>query len=519
MRKSIGASMALLTIATASPLNARNNNSATFKDIEPTGDLIWTPCYTNFTCANLEVPLDYENPSLGSTNVAFIRWSTPNQPAKGDLIMNPGGPGGSAVGFVLQSIDTLVSLIGSAYNIVGMDPRGVNNSGPNLDCFKGQPAVRDTYGFQYHSRFDPRSNVSMDRIFVDSGAFGDYCSEKLGDDVQYANTPATARDMLTYAELLAVSNGERREDAKVNYYGVSYGSALGTTFAALHPDRVGRFVIDGNMDVEDYYVGSWIPGIRQGDAAIEGFCQMCFEAGPQCAFYKNDTSAGDVQARLDAILADMEENPIPVTDSNFVQFPATVGHMDLRAILFGNSYDSFGAWPTQAVMLAQLEQRNGSMLALLSGAGAMMPAECDGVSEEYSLGITKYIISGTDQMGRYNISTREKWYEYHAENVELSGYLGSVWAKVMTLQCRKLRWKPPVSQRFYGESNGLMLLVKYADFTDELSRVQQDGDVQSDSLHAEHNRSCHFQCGEDGGVFPGLGNSLARCYWGEWIRS
>jgi pimeloyl-ACP methyl ester carboxylesterase len=458
----IGAATAfgIFSIVTAGPLSPRNyTNAASFKDIPPSPDLKWTPCYGNFTCVNLEVPLDYENPTIGTTNVAFIRWSTPKQPAMGDIIMNPGGPGGSAVEFILSSLDKLTSNLGTSYNIVGMDPRGVNNSGPSVDCFKGEPAVRDYYNFRSHQQFEPRSNASMDRAFVDAGAFGDFCSVKLGDEVMYANTPAVAHDMLHYAELLAESKGQPREDAKLDYYGVSYGSALGTTFAALYPDRVGRMIIDGVMDVQDYYDGSWIPGIQQADDAIRGFCDLCFEAGPKCAFYANDSSGDAIQARLDAILEDMERDPIPVSDLNAVQFPTVVSHMHLRSMLFSNSYDSFGTFPILAEVLAQLEARNGTLLAVASGEGFAMPAECDNVSAEYSFSLTKFFIGCTDQMGRYNISTTEEWYGYFGELVGLSRYLGAVWSKVMTLQCRSLRWSPPESQRFYGMCGFLLPAV------------------------------------------------------------
>lgn len=49
------------------------------------------------TCVNLEVPLDYGQPEVGTTNVAFLRYEAVLQPALGDLIINPGGPGGSGV--------------------------------------------------------------------------------------------------------------------------------------------------------------------------------------------------------------------------------------------------------------------------------------------------------------------------------------------------------------------------------------------------------------------------------------
>ena len=120
----------------------------------------------------------------------------------------------------------------------------------------------------------------MTELFVDAGAFGDFCFEKFSQMVDSANTPAAAQDMLYYIELLAESQGKPREEAMLDYYGVSYGSTLGTTFASPFPERVGRMIIDGVMDAKDYYIGDWAPGVPQGDEAVIGFLRSCFEAGP-----------------------------------------------------------------------------------------------------------------------------------------------------------------------------------------------------------------------------------------------
>ncbi|KAF2795991.1 hypothetical protein K505DRAFT_323698 [Melanomma pulvis-pyrius CBS 109.77] len=52
--------------------------------------------------------------------------------------------------------------------------------------------------------------------------------------------------------------------------------------------------------------------------------------------------------------------------------------------------------------------------------------------------------------GRYNISTVEKWQSYVKEMESKSQYVGDIWASIITLQCRSLRFAPPKNQVFNG---------------------------------------------------------------------
>src|SRR5690242_9477610 len=63
----------------------------------------WTPCHRGLFCARYEVPLDYDKPRGPQISIALVK-----QPARdpahriGSLFVNPGGPGGSGVDFVVQ---------------------------------------------------------------------------------------------------------------------------------------------------------------------------------------------------------------------------------------------------------------------------------------------------------------------------------------------------------------------------------------------------------------------------------
>jgi pimeloyl-ACP methyl ester carboxylesterase len=448
----------LAALVAASPLVIRQNNSTTnssinsFADIPPTKDIQWKPCYgEEFSCLNLEVPLDYEDPALGSTNVAFIKQEASVQPALGDMILNPGGPGGSGVNMVLNH-KKWRPLLGQKYNFIGMDPRGVNNSGPIVDPLIETPALRNEYATELGHEYDSKSPAAVKKTFVHAGAYGEFASQKLSDDVNYVNTPAVARDMLHFTELVAESRGENKDEAKLNFFGVSYGSILGTTFAQLFPDRVGRMVIDGVMDPSDYYDGAWTKSVNQADDAVRAFASQCFDAGTKCLFFANDSNSEAILHRLDSILHDLEEEPISVSDPSIFTFPAVVTHMDLLNLIMGATYDSYGLFPLLAYTLAELEQRNGTVLAIASTKGLDFPGDtkCDAPTPAYQLALTKYITACNDIDGRYNISSVNE-FQTHIDQLQgVSKYLGPPWARVITLYCRNLRFSPPASQKFSG---------------------------------------------------------------------
>ena len=64
------------------------------------------------------------------------------------------------------------------------------------------------------------------------------------DMMRSSSTAFLARDM---ARLLDALGQE-----KLNYWGFSYGTAVGQIFAAIFPDRVGRMVLDGNDNAKGW---------------------------------------------------------------------------------------------------------------------------------------------------------------------------------------------------------------------------------------------------------------------------
>ena len=50
-------------------------------------------------------------------------------------------------------------------------------------------------------------------------------------------------------------DNEEDELPRILYWGLSYGTILGNTFASMFPGRVGRMILDGVADANDYMKG------------------------------------------------------------------------------------------------------------------------------------------------------------------------------------------------------------------------------------------------------------------------
>ena len=103
-----------------------------------------------FRCATVEVPMNYADPAGESIDLAVILAESEGS-ARGTILVNPGGPGGSGydvVGENLQGITT--ERLRENFNFLGFDPRGVGRSTPVVarastnTCASGRPSPKTT---------------------------------------------------------------------------------------------------------------------------------------------------------------------------------------------------------------------------------------------------------------------------------------------------------------------------------------------------------------------------------------
>lgn len=196
--------------------------------------LQWDPCRDGFECARLTVPLDYAAPGGRTIKVAVVRLPAGDDDPRGSLILNPGGPGASGVDYA-RAADTVVSdRVRDRYDVVGFDPRGVRRSAP-VDCLTDRQL--DVFVATDGSPDSAAEEAQLDR---ESRTFGQGCALRRPALAQHIGTRDVARDL----DVLRSALGDRR----LNYLGKSYGTYLGLTYAELFPRRVGRLVLDGQLD-------------------------------------------------------------------------------------------------------------------------------------------------------------------------------------------------------------------------------------------------------------------------------
>ena len=308
-----------------------------------TSALNWKPCNGNFQCATLQVPIDYSDASLGTFDIAVLRYRDPNQHDRiGSLVINPGGPGVSGIEYALNAEYILNPEILERYDIVGFDPRGIGQSSA-IHCLK---ATEQDASFASDPK--PDNDAEFALALTDTKDFIDKCVANT-QHLQYFSTENTAHDM----DLLRQNLG----DSKLNYMGFSYGTYLGTLYAQQFPNNVGRFVLDGAIDpsipVEEQ---SLIQAVAF-DKALTNFIKDCHNH-KNCPLPIHATGEfftelfNSVAAKPLTITG--EESPRLITEGLVVTGTAAA------------LYDDVAGWPLLRTAIAQAKAGDGTDFAKLA---------------------------------------------------------------------------------------------------------------------------------------------------------
>lgn len=250
-----------------------------------TEPIAWVACkdplIDGLECATYDVPLDYRETG-GKTLTLALRRMPASGTSKGIVFFNPGGPGGTGTLQFPQWYGLFPQAVRENFDIVSWDPRGIGES-TRAQCYdNGDEEAAVIGAFEAF----PVTYAEQAAWHEGYSAFSKACADKAGEVLSHLSTADVARDL----EQLRLASG----GAPINYWGVSYGTILGATYANLFPDNIRSFVLDGNLSPQAWTAGGdpnpqWPLGDRIGSYQVaevfEHFLQLCTAAGREaCAF-------------------------------------------------------------------------------------------------------------------------------------------------------------------------------------------------------------------------------------------
>src|SRR5690349_17435027 len=182
----------------------------------------WTPCpqadAPTLQCGALPVALDPSGAQPGAISLNVRRVPATTAPSDSAVLALAGGPGQAAAPLA-ATFAQLLAPARATRDLLVFDQRGTGGSGA-LNC----PAL---------------STPSARESLLDAGA---RCAGQLGPQ----------RGLYTTAQSVADIEALREQAgyARLTIFGVSYGTKVALAYAAAHPDRVERLVLDSVVTPE-----------------------------------------------------------------------------------------------------------------------------------------------------------------------------------------------------------------------------------------------------------------------------
>jgi len=177
--------------------------------------------------------------------------------------------------------------------------------------------------------------------------FGRSCLNGSGALLEHVSTMETVRDL----DLLRGLVG----DAKLNYFGASYGTRIGALYAEMFPQRVGRMILDGAVDVNN---NSKITQVDGFERALHHFALWCAEANCRMGSQEDD-----VIYVIKNFLDQLDQQPMKASDGRTLS-----QQQGVEAVLY-SMYGGTSSWPMLRDALDEaIFDKDGSKMLQLADA-------------------------------------------------------------------------------------------------------------------------------------------------------
>ena len=272
--------------------------------------ITWSPCPDNdplmgtllkgLECGAFQVPLDHSQPDGQKITLQLTRakHTSPDDQYQGIVLLNrgqwPGGIGRDLPTRYAKGTTGLPTEVGSTYDWIGFDPRGVGASEPMVTC-------DPNFIFPGHAQLDPVPQTAADEQAWVSMAreYAESCGSKYGDTLKYFSTKDTALDL----DLIRQALGQER----LNYLGYDYGTYIGSVYASMFPHRVRRMVLDSIVRPN----GAWYQDNLDRNVAAEKRAKIFFAwMAKYDSVYHMGTTEAEVEAGYYQGMAKVREAPI-----------------------------------------------------------------------------------------------------------------------------------------------------------------------------------------------------------------
>jgi len=266
-------------------------------------------------CGTVRVPLDHTRPDGEKISIGITRLAAADRKHKlGSIAMNPGGPGGS--GYLMPHILSLVSpevaALAERYDLIGFDPRGIGYS-TKVDC----PRPDDDGPIDIPP--GPLTEATARRLYDAQTAANRACWQSNPAFLRQLTTANVARDLDQVRRALGLE--------RISYFGVSWGTLLGSVYRSLYPRSVERMWLDSVVGPTANRLDSRFHDVTA--AAERNVHRWAAWVAAHDATYGLGSTTDEVLAFVERRKAELNAEPVVFSDApasldgNFIAFLAT----------------------------------------------------------------------------------------------------------------------------------------------------------------------------------------------------